>query len=87
MNPTAAKGHLRDSVSQDKLRGLLLLTESLCFYLYKNFCDERTNHGAVSTTAYMQLTALRQYVLSRWNDPVASTGEWKEQTKGMQGLM
>ncbi|GMK56849.1 hypothetical protein CspeluHIS016_0306890 [Cutaneotrichosporon spelunceum] len=87
INPTAAKGHLRDSVSQDKLRGFLLLTESLCFYLYKNFCDERANRGAVSTTAYMQLNALRQYVLTRWSDPAASTGEWKEITKGMQGLI
>lgn len=86
MNPSAAKGHLRDTVTQDKLRGVLLLTDSLCLYLYKNFVDERANRGVVSTSSYMQLNGLRHFVLTRWNDGVAN-GEFKDQIKGMMGLM
>ncbi|CAK9787405.1 hypothetical protein CC85DRAFT_305721 [Cutaneotrichosporon oleaginosum] len=87
MYPAAAKGHLLNSVPQDKLRGLLLLTESLCYYLYRNFCDERVNRGVVSTSAYMQLDALRVYVRQRWDDHASLMSDWKEHIKGMQGLI
>lgn len=86
MNPATAKGPLKDTVTQDKLRGVLLLTDSLCLYLYKNFADERANRGVVSTSAYQQLNGLRQFVLTRWNAGVGN-GEFKDQIKGMLGLM
>lgn len=86
LSPATAKGHLRGRVTEDPLRGVLSLTDSLCLYLYRNFCEERINGGHVKTKPYQQLEGLRQFVLGRWNS-IKGEDEHKDLIRGMMGLM
>ncbi|TXT15806.1 hypothetical protein VHUM_00309 [Vanrija humicola] len=90
LSPSTAKEPLRGKVPEDVIRGGLYLTDSVCLYLYRNFCEERANGGSVKTKPYQQLIGLRGFVLSRWNDLRSSDKvpeEHKDRVKGMIGLM
>ncbi|KAL1410830.1 hypothetical protein Q8F55_001773 [Vanrija albida] len=90
LSPSTAKEPLRGKVPEDILRGILYLTDSLCLYLYRNFCEERVNGGSAKTKPYQQLVGLRTFVLSRWNDLRSGDKvdeENKDRVKGMIGLM
>lgn len=90
MHPATAKGHLRGRVSEDVLRGVLLLTDSLCLYLYRNFADERVYDGHVRSAAFRELDGLIQFVLGRWGSLRSNPKtpeEHKGMIKGMLGFM
>jgi len=90
LSPKTAKGHLRGRVSEDLLRGVLLLTDSLCLYVYRNFVEERINNGHVKTRPYRELQGLSSFVLGRWGSlrtNVNTAEEHKAMIKGMLGLM
>jgi hypothetical protein len=81
---------LRGRVSEDLLRGVLLLTDSLCLYVYRNFAEERIINGHVKIKPYRELEGLSKFVLGRWgslnqNPKVAE--EHKNMIQGMMGLM
>lgn len=88
-----AKGNLRGRLPEDILRGALILTDSICLYLYRNFAEERMNGGIVTTRPYQELDGLRNFILSTWGKISNNTfnkpflDEFKDMAKGMMGLM
>jgi hypothetical protein len=75
-------------VSEDTLRGVLLLTDSLCLYVFRNFADERVHNGHVTIKSYRELEGLSQFVVSRWSS-LRSSGseEQRKMSRGMLGLV
>lgn len=86
LNPAAAKDNLRGLVSEDHLRGVLTLTDSLCLYLYRNFAEERMNAGAVAVKTYAQLDGLRTFIASRWHK-MRNEEKHRDMVRGMIGLV
>lgn len=86
LNPAGAKGPLRGRVSEDALRGVLILTDSLCLYLFRNFADERIRNGHVNTKTYRELEGLLAFVRGRWTS-LRSNEDHKDMVRGMLGLV
>lgn len=86
LNPAGAKGHLRGRVSEDPLRAVLYLTDSLCLYLFRIFCEERM-YGYTKTDSIIQLDGLRGFIAGRWQSRLKSDDAHRDLIRGMIGFM
>lgn len=65
---------------------MLYLTDSLCLYLFRIFCEERTC-GYTKTDSIIQIEGLRAFIGGRWNSRLKTDDAHRDLIRGMIGFM